>query len=663
MCSSEDGGIFLTGLGLYSEPQSGAFIAPPDSNARWDDPGYENPTEHQFGAMTRRGVNGKHGFLFHDDCWSLVKQAYHPAPVPLERLYNVINSLPMGRLGARVDWGHTYGGFGVALGEEKDFFPWERGLASQQYCEDPPNMQYLVSPLALSEVDDILAEPPQAPESGHTRPSQTPGFALPRRDIFASLPEELCSAVAVWLPTDDVLNVRLASRSFWNVCDNQQFWASRFWGADSERSWLFEAIEQPKSTGTGIPRRDWRWLYHRTTDARLGPAAKNRKRVWALIQHVVKILDLSWNELPAGLPFPVHFPEEASPMPSEVVVVAGSIQSYATPRVLVNRPQKPKLQRVVIPVDGILRIAASIVRLGHFEYIAGLSLTMASGHVLRLGYSTPVDPECSVPLEGASIAGFNVAVGLGGIHALQCVSGSGARRKVFAWLGSPGDAPRTERVSEVASGQAMVLDLSFDVRFPPPFLFISAVLSSNSANQPWVQIQGFRMTGVAIEVNQPVHPPTGSGSHDGYDLRRLAIWHPDVPPRGLNLNESFVVAPDAYTWGYTPLFWTYFGGCGGVHLASLEKVTIRRASGCIHFSFANPEIPDECRRFGRSAKYAERDNKTEAVELLIDGPGGEIIDKVELCQKLLPDDDDSGWLARQGMLAWLKVISYPSSIF
>ncbi len=160
MCSSAEEGIFLTGLGLYSDPQLGAFIAPPDSSARWDDPGYENPIEHQFGVMNRRDVNGKHGFIFHDDCWSLVKQAYHPAPVPLERLYNVIDSLSMHSSGARVDWGHSYGGFGVELGAEKDHLPWERGLVDYWFLEDPFDVRYTTSPLALSEVNDILAEPP-----------------------------------------------------------------------------------------------------------------------------------------------------------------------------------------------------------------------------------------------------------------------------------------------------------------------------------------------------------------------------------------------------------------------------------------------------------------------------------------------------------------------
>jgi hypothetical protein len=161
---------------------------------------------------------------------------------------------------------------------------------------------------------------------------------------------------------------------------------------------------------------------------------------------------------------------------------------------------------------------------------------------------------------------------------------------------------------------------------------------------------------------QPVHPPAGFGSHGDYDLRRLAIWYPDVPPRKLNLNESFAVAPDAYARGYAPLFWTWFGGRGDIYLAALEKITIGAVSGCIHFSFANPEVPDECRSFGRAAKYADRDKESQPIELLIDGPGGEVIDKVELCQELSPTDAP-GWLARQGFLVWFKVIHHPSKIF
>ncbi len=46
VCSSAEHGISLTGLGLYSDPQSGAFIAPPDPSARFDDANYGIPREH-----------------------------------------------------------------------------------------------------------------------------------------------------------------------------------------------------------------------------------------------------------------------------------------------------------------------------------------------------------------------------------------------------------------------------------------------------------------------------------------------------------------------------------------------------------------------------------------------------------------------------------------
>lgn len=68
-------------------------------------------------------------------------------------------------------------------------------------------------------------------------------------------------------------------------------------------------------------------------------------------------------------------------------------------------------------------------------------------------------------LEGNTLTGFNVALGLGGIHALQCVSNSDTRRQLSTWLGFPNDVPITERLSRVTTGgQTIVLELGFDVR-------------------------------------------------------------------------------------------------------------------------------------------------------------------------------------------------------
>jgi len=460
--SSPEEGIVLTGIGLYSEPQSGAFIAPPDPSARWDDPGYGNPEEDQFGAMTQAEVNGKRGFVFHDACWSLVQQAYHPAPVPYKRLFEVLSSLPMVMAGDSMDWGHDYGGLAL-LKDENYYFPWEYlRFTDREFREGWFNTIYSVNPLAFSEVEEILGETPQAPPTWNLLLSTRSSSG---QDPFNLLPEELCSAIVAYLPTPDVLNARRVSRSFWHVFDSQQFWASRFRGKSSERSWLFEAAEDLEGT-SGIKRRDWRWLYHRTVDARLGQAARNRKRVWGLIRHVADILELSWNELPSEVPFPWQFPslpEEESPRPPWVLA-AGSIRGWGQDfSPLQKGCALLKIQRVAIPADGISQVAASTVRLGSSVYIAGLSLTATNGEVLHLGYRA-AGSERSVQLQGAALTGFNLAVGLGGIQALQCVSGSDTRRQLSTWLGFPDDVPRTERLSVITSGQTILLEFGFDVR-------------------------------------------------------------------------------------------------------------------------------------------------------------------------------------------------------
>lgn len=459
--SSLEEGIVLTGVGLYAEPQSGAFIAPGDPRARWDDPGYGNPGEDQFGAMGYGEVNGRRGFVFHDACWSLVKQAYHPAPVPHERLFEVLDSLPIVMAGDSIDWGHDYGGLAI-LQDGNDYFPWEYlRFSDRQFRDGWSNIPYSANPLAISAVEEILAEAAQSSPSCSLRLS-TAG-----RDPFNKLPEELCFIIAAYLSTSDVLNARRVSRSFWRMFDLQSFWASRFMGKSAERSWLFEATRELESAGGIAGRRDWRWLYRRTSDARLGRAARNRKRVWGLICHVVDISDLCWNELPSELPLPWQSPpsvsEEPTPAPSWVLV-AGSIRGWGQDFSLLQKGcARLKIQRVAFSADGISRVAASTVLLGSSLYIAGLSLTATSGEVLTLGYRGG-GGERSIYLPKPAITGFNVAVGLGGIHALQCISGTGADRQLSPWLGCPDDAPKTERLSGVTtSGQSMVLEFGFDV--------------------------------------------------------------------------------------------------------------------------------------------------------------------------------------------------------
>ena len=86
------------------------------------------------------------------------------------------------------------------------------GFADREFPEGWFDTPYSADPLAVSEVDKILAETPRAPPGNLS--SFTGSVSLSGKDPFSSLPMQLCSAVAEYLPTPDVLNARHASRSF-----------------------------------------------------------------------------------------------------------------------------------------------------------------------------------------------------------------------------------------------------------------------------------------------------------------------------------------------------------------------------------------------------------------------------------------------------------------
>lgn len=450
--------------------------------------------------MTQAAFNGKRGFVFHDACWSLLERAHHPSfrVVPLQRLFELLDSLPMTTIGTGLDWGHEYGGVFCLLGDKDDYFPWEYSwrFAERDFGPGRPGSAFTTNPLGSSEVESILAEPRQEPPRPPRRsfspppcPSSQASFGRDM-DIFHSLPEELCCAIATYLPTADLLNARLASRSFWDTFASQQFWASRFNGgrsAGAERSWLFEALSgtigPAGAPGRGVTTRDWRWLYRRTVDARLGPAARNRKRVWGLIHDIMELLDLSWNELPPpgalpwlcqpspALPDP-HQETEASPRLSWIVAAGCIREGEDGFGPLRGASTRVKSQRVAIPADGMARIGTWTIRHGGATYIAGLSITPRSGQILRLGYTAAAAAPGGTCIDldnDAVLTGFNVALGPAGIHALQAVSsgsrGGTAGVQLSAWLGNPEDGPRTERLSAVvADGKIMVLEFGFDVR-------------------------------------------------------------------------------------------------------------------------------------------------------------------------------------------------------
>ncbi|KAL2196713.1 hypothetical protein P885DRAFT_69204 [Corynascus similis CBS 632.67] len=507
--------------------------------------------------MTQPAIEDRHGFIFHDACWNLLEKASHPVPVSLKRLFEVCKSLPFTPDHLAQSWGHDFGG--AAIADNVHYFPWEDRYDTREFYKPHP----------------VFSKNPYEASGTTVSPQE------PIRDCFASLPQELCTAIGICLPTADVLRARLASKAFWPVFYIQQFWASRF-KTSTDRSWFFEA--------RGYSLRDWRWLYRRTTDARISPGLQNRRRIWELLQGVLDALTLSWNELPFDLPA-MWSPDSVPRQTNHRAEAIGDLWSDEHPRNF--DPHEGCLscrtQKIAVP-DTLRCLSVYIQNLGDGCYIVGMSLTTSTGSTVRLGYSSP----SKYSVELSKIRGFRIALGSRGVKALQCITGPTSSQS--SWLGSPDDTPRTERL--VAKNRVAALETAFD---------------------------GCKMVGIAIYTRSPAPEDILQG---GSRLRDLALWYPTIPPRNLCLNEKFFLPLDFYLTGYKPLFWCHFGG-----------ITVTPCLGILRIDFAFDK-----------RKSAVKEENERVVEFSIDGPGGERIETIEMRKSYAEPHKALPWLVKEGTM-------------
>ena len=118
-----------------------------------------------------------------------------------------------------------------------------------------------------------------------------------------------------------------------------------------------------------------------------------------------------------------------------------------------------------------------------------------------------------------------------------------------------------------------------------------------------------------------------SGAH-GSSLRPTVLWYPTVPSPNVCLNDESFTGECPSTTGYQPLFWTLFGGPGGIYLRSLTEVSVTRLGDLcdIDFRYHTEDISMKTRTLGRR-------NFTEFSRIIrfpIDGPGGELIQTVDV---------------------------------
>ncbi|KAH0544334.1 hypothetical protein FGG08_001475 [Glutinoglossum americanum] len=564
-------GTFISGVGQYDDPNSGTWIAPSDPAMRWDDQDYLFQASDELPVMRQLPENGRHGFVLHDACWRLLQNALEPNNIPFERLIGVCRSLPFPLRGIGVCWGHDYGG--LTFFDDQDHYPWEDRLVER--CGSSETLQYAKEdPYDIPEIPGLLMMRSQKPPH---LVSNTQG-----RDCFSVLPWEILEAIAISLPTGDALNLRRASKAFLPILTSQTFWASRF-EAQHDRDFIFEKRNNRES-------RDWITLYRITNRAHSPPGLKNRRRVWGLIRALINSLrlrlddalessrinlsadGLRWSEIAGDVK-----PEAAS----------GHCEAFNEGCRLFRKQCAP------MPSD-LSRIAFSIAVAGNVEYVAGMRFMTDNDVDIRLGYMAEGN---ELFLEVTVVRGFVLAMGLRGIGALRVISGDGC---VSKWFGCPKDLPVTERLAGFESISALE-----------------------------VGVDGYKMVSLAIAELDLSHVPRPLAQ--GPSLRATALWYPTVPGPDLCLNDESFTGESPSAAGYQPLFWTRFGGPGGIYLRSLTEVCVDRLGGLcgIEFHYNTEDIPTETRKLGRR-NFTDFSRVT---RFPIDGPGGEIIQTINVSIK------------------------------
>lgn len=442
---AEDRAAFLTGVGKHTNPRNITVHAPIDSQMHWSDSKFAPSASNRISPLDMYPVPEFEfpvGFLFHDACWSLLKEAFHPRPIPLNRLSQVLVSLPIFHRAVpnvTLDWGHDFGG--AVSFDHRDYAPWE------WHHREPPNprlwpghvfdMDPYHNESVSAAISDTPREPPAWPTAGQSpRPTNNN-----EKDCFLVLPMELCMAIAVLLPTRDALRARLASRAFWPVFYNPEFWMSRFkpW---EPLGYLFETRSQPPA--------DWRWLYRRTNQhlSYKNIGFINRRRIWPLARQIVDIVALRWRELLQAPPLPWTTDVGLRNADCE-----RTIGRYTTRRVACDLKLGYKHQAIAIPTS-LERVTVFSCSFGDGVYIVGMSLD-ADGQRIDLGYAS----QSHQTVELSQLYGFRVFVGRKGVRALQCLTSPDDTEA--RWLGSKGEGLETNHLATTVPVDG--IEAKFDV--------------------------------------------------------------------------------------------------------------------------------------------------------------------------------------------------------
>jgi hypothetical protein len=251
---------------------------------------------------------GRHSFIMHANCYSLLAQFLHPQPIPVTRLLEACRSCVVLLSSMRhLSWGpgHDYGGI-IRL---RNGYPWDetddyegQGTGYDPRSEDRWSIPEIIAHLQSSRLDNKSATQSkgkgsrQAGQSIRKRPKRrsakltTVGNRNMVSNYFTKFPLEILELILANTPTDEVKSLARTSKGLNMIIPSrlgQSFWASRFHDP-FEYGFVFEA----QTYRVGL---DWKALYFSITkDPFLGLQLQNRRRIWGLIKPLSELICLEW---------------------------------------------------------------------------------------------------------------------------------------------------------------------------------------------------------------------------------------------------------------------------------------------------------------------------------------------------------------------------------
>ncbi|PGH01864.1 hypothetical protein AJ79_07801 [Helicocarpus griseus UAMH5409] len=634
----------LSGVGFRSRVDASSHRACPpiDPHQRYDDG--ENiatlsvedrdvrlldPSDPSIIPLRKAEPQGRRcfGYLFHDACWTLLTKALSPYKVDVWTLYNICSSFPT-RSGL-LNWGHDYGGIfqmypivhpgGTPRPRVHKRIQKKHSWSGDEIFQLNPLCLPFLSPL----LNQVSREERLNGSSNSTLPSCSPQTIGASKDsgddCFSILPPELRQMLLCHLQTPDVLNLFLASRTFFRFPILQDFWISRFHD-NFEFSSIFEAW-----TDSAVTRRSRDWVSLFVGLKRHGNDLnfRNRKRIWDILQPIVDNLALFSGiklrgDRPSAVDDELLWKDAGSPLKDP------GDDSFGEERVLFTRTAGMSLASAAV-----VAIYVSMVRFGDVEFVSGLRFVDACGDVVELGYVIPgkeICLEARDPLSDTndrddddSFVRFHLAVSTNGIRALAGATASGS---MTAWAGSPQHLPR--------------------MRILLPFGGFTRVRGA---------FDGLKLIslGIAGSAPLPLQPPSGEPAK--VPLRDSLRWLPEIPPENLDLNEESTHVVGFGASPYSPAFWIHFGGFQGTHLPHVVRLSVwmlpERYMG-IEVEYDREVKGDRVHTLGEChARPNSRLLQPEKASFEIDGPGGEFVADVRVGR----------FLKRPNYLKYLQIIT------